>query len=682
MRILGRADCRGVGSVGRGAAPIVGVGRRVGVDFAVAVSAPIVWVKHVWDDDWVVAPDLKPVSCTARSYGEIGQCVVTRAYGKVKDPHGGAMGIRPPVDRNGWWLKIELVNYRGTIDRCWIGRIKSQNDNVYSGVTREGLQTFTAREPLGELTQIHMNRSYFRERGKELKLGWVPSFNQFDSFGRISGNRSWIPSGGSYTFGSAGRLWTHWNILEYILARFADQGEFNGPRWWLGGQARILDDIVQVTPMRPTQTIASMLDRLITPALGLGYTVPSPSVRPGFRRTGFEVFVFASTNQERSFAGQTLPRNPAVFNVTPKTFPGYSRSQVMESGDQQFDRINVQGERIGMVATIGGDELTAGWPAADELAYKKGTGNAGDSPELHDIARKADRMRAVYSRFTVPSDWDYQDGFAAAPEIGAEGTITYGGGGFDTDHQTLNRRTVRAPLFHGVDYRTETGPVSVEDAELPEPFPGGAWIKDPEKNRYVPVDKVGFSVRTLANTLGVELSGGANHRLAKNDFGGAASSKVEPEYDWKTLYMTIAYELDQRVRLRYELISGNSPIGTELTIHVPDAELWLMAPNTVFDVDQESGVLRRSSTETIELRNDIDKLAIVMAAAINRYNLYRSRVTIVTEGLYPYGGLIGQILNVIDSGGATQFIRAPVTGIDWDFSGDRPMTIIHAGRSR
>ena len=103
-----------------------------------------------------------------------------------------------------------------------------------------------------------------------------------------------------------------------------------------------------------------------------------------------------------------------------------------------------------------------------------------------------------------------------------------------------------------------------------------------------------------------------------------------------------------------------------------------MAPWTYLSVQAADPRFFDMSGPARVLRNDVDRLALVMAGAIARYYNTRARAEIEIVGLRPWGDLVGQIMTVIEEGGDTQEIKAPITAVDW-IAGDRPMTIVRTG---
>jgi hypothetical protein len=201
-------------------------------------------------------------------------------------------------------------------------------------------------------------------------------------------------------------------------------------------------------------------------------------------------------------------------------------------------------------------------------------------------------------------------------------------------------------------------------------------------------------VSVLIDDWGVGLQVDPNYQLARNHFdvetdkGNVEFDRRdddgedvgEEQYDYDTLVATIAIESDQRLRLRHELISGTAPLGEEITIEVPDAELWVLSKNTVVGIDPATGGLQVNDIPRV-LRNDIERLGQVMAGAIARYKMQRTRAEIRYKGFWPISGLLGKILDVIEEEDDTEFVDAPVSSIEW-IGGAEPMTVLRAGMAR
>jgi len=216
--------------------------------------------------------------------------------------------------------------------------------------------------------------------------------------------------------------------------------------------------------------------------------------------------------------------------------------------------------------------------------------------------------------------------------------------------------------------------VYVEHVDPFDPFSGAV--------AYTPAEKFGIGVQAMRNDWGVALASTPNHLLAKNRFTGANPTAQIPLYDYTRLIATIAFEADQRLRVEYTVPDASSaeipPLGNGVkVIEEPDAEMWLLAGRTVVGVDETHQLKVSPSTPQI-LRNDADRLALVMAGAIARYTVPRAKASITIKGILPWTSLLGQILTVIDEGGSLQQIQAPITSVSWQ-NGPQPVTTIQTG---
>ena len=143
---------------------------------------------------------------------------------------------------------------------------------------------------------------------------------------------------------------------------------------------------------------------------------------------------------------------------------------------------------------------------------------------------------------------------------------------------------------------------------------------------------------------------------------------------------TIAFRTDKRLFVEAE-IPGAAPSDGVYEVAVPGAEYWFVAPDTAIGPDPSDP----TALETIgplELRNDADRLALVMAGTIARYYNTRCRAAITVQGCLPWTGLLGQILTVVEEGGAAHQIQAPITSAEWfwpDGPDQAPQTILRTG---
>lgn len=664
------------------------------VAYPVQFLAPLAQIKRLWTEDWELAPELEVVRYMSASAGQdLGTAMLRRRYGAIRHPWEAGYEARADRDLSGWWIRIVQPTDQGLLPQ-WVGRIAGGGRDVYGADnTPSGLQEMAAYEMLWWLRKIAISRSYWIEEGasEPVNLAWCPSINVRDGRGLLVGNRSsrrydpnipGDPNKGSYLFGGTG-TWTRYDALEYVVRWFLDRSSLGGPAWSIGGQVDILKGMTDSIRFGISQTAADVLREIIPLALGIDYKiVPTEE--------GFEISVFALSAIPRAFAGASMPANPDTVRIRAAASVDNVTTIVARSDDHRYDRIRVMGRRIVVATTLWGDEaaggspsLVAKWSSALESAYKAGTGTPSDPPEDHDEARRGERYRPVYQLFGAPAGWLHHDA-AAAPLLDWDGQmVAYSRDDEEThaDYQNQVRETLSwLPLKEGFDYSTDPPTDRNPSDYVPDLLPAAVWVYDPQSKRYVSAEEAGIAVHVLHNDWGVFLQAQPNHLLALNHFGGAAASEVDPKYDWEHMVATIALETDQRLQLIQELPDATGD-GSTLDLVVEDAECWVLSHGTVVGTDAQGQLLKSGDSQRV-LRNDASRLAAVMAGAIARYYDARARAEIVVRRHLPWSGLIGQVLTVVDEGGTTHEIQAPITMIDWVVGGPEPVMIVRTGFAR
>ena len=303
-----------------------------------------------------------------------------------------------------------------------------------------------------------------------------------------------------------------------------------------------------------------------------------------------------------------------------------------------------------------------------------------DDAEDHDKARNDDDFRPVYQYFGAPADWDWQQGLARV-ELDSSGDVIPMSTG---DYQNKVRRTLtRLPLREGFDYTTDP-PTDNNPADHEAEYRNAeAWLNDASglTGYYVSVDVLGIPLSVSGIDWGIIVNPSPNHKLALTHWAGAADTDTEPLYDYETLIATIAVETDQQFAMIYEVPDALPSDGT-LVVSVPDAELWYLAPDTVVGIHDVLKQFKLSPTDGVVLRSDASRMALAMAGAISRYRDARARMELTFKGLLPRSHWIGQIIGVVDEGGDTHEIQAPVTSVEWIVTDTDVTTIIRTGFAR
>lgn len=657
------------------------IGRSTSTANQGSVSAPLVEIKPVWNAPWTFTPDLELVraSAVSASHG-LGSCELRRRYGAgVKQPYQASLKVVDPVDYLGYWVRITMYTTLGPAV-VWVGRISSEPRTVAGSATQAtGQQKWLAYEPLQILQKINVSESIWDTATGEVTLDWIPDMNSRDRFNMLTGNRTAFVTGKTHLYGGTS-LWSRFDAATYILQHFVDEGGSTGPLWVVGGAANLLQDVQDVIVFGPSQTVADILNQIITPRIGVAWTV-YPLLGGD---QGFEVFVYSLFEKEYTFGGVTLQRNPGAVRIVASQEKENIQTTIVRTEDQRYGKIRVRGQRVvscfTISATVGYANQDSKWSAALQTAYNAGTGTPSDEPGKHDEARRADRFRTVYQQWGTITNWNKRP---AAPKITNDGMLIRNA--LNSNAQFSVRRTLPfLPIREGFDYSQNP----VVDNNIPghegEFIPPQVWLEDPENpGHYIAADQAGMSMLVARNDWGFLLNASPNHLLAKNYLPSGISppSKNKPKYDDQDMFATIAIETDQRLTLTVELPGGSVPSDGVIDIVDESAALWYLAPNTVVGVDPAGKLVTTPSNKELVVRNDASRLHLVMAGAIARYFERRARAEIIIKGLHAHSLLIGHILTVIETGGATIDISAPITSVEWTFERD-PTTILRTGFAR
>ncbi len=673
------------------------------------VYPTIVQVRRTWSDEWQFTPALEFVGCSiATAAAGLDSCTLRHLYGHVKMPW--ETGIGQPSSwgsGTGWWVRVIVLDDQGW-QAIFTGRISGEGRAVHGTDNGpSGIQEYQAYGPLQMLEKISVSTSWWDTGGADpVELGWMPGLNDRDGRGTVFGNRCADKMGDSYAFGTTSG-WSHLEFAEYILDRFVEYE--NGPRWTMGGQHELLDELTEMVPWGTSITAAEMLRALIPVRLGLDFSiVPTDD--------GFEINVFALTARDWSFNDKTLPKNPNVIAFRAGESPANIQTTVVSTSDHLYSKLRVLGRRIVVCCTLWGDTalsehlgllsdptLVPKWSDELEGSYKSPTiEHAGyhDRPVDADAVRQQSRFEPVYQFYGAPTDWNPAT-WGAAPQLKNTGEL-------HSPNAATAQVSVRStlpwlPLYEGKDYSTDPPTdVNLEDVqpELQRPlvwlyqhtwvWQGTAspfwqnnylWLAENYFGRYVSAPEAGISVSVPRDDWGVVLNANPNHILGLGLFDpGSYWTMHDPLYDYKYSMATIAFETDHRLQLVAELPGAPEGLGT-LDITVDDAECWILAANTAVGISDDGQKVKLSGGDVRELRNDSSRLAFVMAGALSKNFQERMRGEIVAKGLRPWGRLLGQVLSYVEEAGSTHRIGAPITSVSWTAGGkgDAGHTVLSTG---
>ena len=487
----------------------------------------------------------------------------------------------------GSWVRIRGYTPTG-IQTLWIGRIENEVRepqgpvDVSSVLYPAGKQTWVAYELAHFLDKITVARSvWLRPKLSyeaqdpdvltgfvEQTLEWVPTVNARDSRNLVGGNaRRQVDAvnGDKVRFGGTD-FWSGFADAQYLLDQFVN-GDVEGPTWRLGGQAALLSSMEGIIRTASSESVLSILKRIISADYGIdAVIVPIAAYEPvvegppaDTEEEGFEIYVFALSGTEQSYGGVTLPVNPRTMELRRSTQKDAPLVKISRAGEHSVGRVELFGARMVCCVTlenqIGNEDkqdLAALWTDALEGQYAAGTGNAADTPEEHDKARGADKLRPVFRNYGAPPAWDRWKALTAPVVLLNEATLelqqTSGEGApFQSD---VRETLTFLPFKTGVNYSNDP-PVDSLSGDPRDPYLSPqAWIVDEERiadqqappaELYIAADQAGMNVSALLDEWGLAVAAHPPHLLGLNHFEFPPvpyvgnDSALDPLYDWTTM---------------------------------------------------------------------------------------------------------------------------------------------------
>ena len=621
----------------------------------------VVEVKQSWISEWQVRPDLRVVKAEDHT-SSVGwsKAVVEQPYGQHYYAGDTELDTRTASDLRGYYIRISLASTQdgeaGVLIPIWVGNVydcTDTPDGSQSTYANSGMNVLTCFGADRQLEQKQITTSWWQYYSGYAEYEWCPNFNHVKTH-TITGNRSANKVNSSYMFGSD-EPWTYFDILEYILVRYAwtytdsqqTTLDTNYPVWSITGQYDMLKQIVTPVEYHEGDSVKDAIDRVINPDIGIDWFVyPSTD--------GFSIHVFSLLENTESFGNYTMQPNPTQFDLD-VTDNRAVDVKFEKSSTELYDHFVAVGERIRFCTS----DLEYGWTAQQEENYE--AVDTGDAT-INDMVRSSDEYRDVFQLMVV-------NDIINSPKCLDDGTIVYASAHQRSDVKTLDT----LPLLVGVDY-TVSPPVDNNESNLtPEYLPPIA-LANAGGGKYVPVEKLTsaeltpVSVEACENQLGLRMIASPNHVLGLGWIGlENDETNRQPEWHIASGKYTVAYETDYRIKMRASLPAAKQT-GLNLTkvIQVPDAHLWILDEDTVVGVDDSGDLKRSPGTRTI-LRDDRDRLARVLAGVKGRYIASRTRLLLTYKYVAAFNYSLGNIIKKLVRNTVTTDIGAPITSVEWNF---------------
>lgn len=506
---------------------------------------------------------------------------------------------------------------------------------------------------------------------------WVKEglqFNKAGIDGHVIGNRSTgelVDGGfGFHPRRTGGAKWNSYTIVDYLLRRQTPADESNTAQipFVLEDTHGVIPDWDEPVLPQQGRTTRELLNSLISRQRVRGhyFDVVAPD-GGGIEQVRLRPFSFSENlyhleNPSNAF----VPANHDPIIIACERDRGATLS-VKRSAADKFDLICVQGAKRTSTATFSFADgtLDIGWPIELEALYEQGASTAADYGALevderfirNETARKADKLRPVYSRFVLPDPFGYVvgDGLGTPDEW-----LTPKDGDADQfvriapqDRQFLPHLALRA----GFDYTANNVGLGTIEAHAPgahhylEPivlFRRYDWTE--EAPRYRHIESVGISaaneIESVENlefytaTVSVDhedgslwlnvMGEGQQHAIAKSDFTPLADDIEQGYSDFRQMICTLTVAWSERVEQYWpeDIAQGFDAIRT-LTIDAGDEyRLDYISPGTVVQLDLATGALQKSTGGY--LRDDRKQLSGIARLAYEWYGQTRRVVSLET----------------------------------------------------
>ena len=666
-----------------------------------------VYIKRSWSDPWTLQPHLRPMTLGQANGPNVTQARLLWYFGNKDETTYGGKRITRPLNLRGQFVKIEVSSAnQGNRATLFIGLIQDEeikadkNDSVYTGdqyVVAYGLEHL--------FDQVYLNEVWVSDDKGVRKQPFVPKLNARTRAGQdFAGNRSSsVPVGRTtYVFG-AGGTWTNLQFLQYLLAEIRPYGiTFN-----LSGTYAGLAKMKTELRLEHT-TVKQILDVLIPRQRGYTYRVHWDNATPN--NVVFEIQPVFNTGEAQVTEGTvTLDANPRRKALDFTGIEYSMKYRILEKGVNEHDEIVVEGKRIKLCGTFDAaiGTLVPGWESADETAYA--AVNEGDAAG-NDRALRHDKWKSVYQRFLIPETWNgklfdassvayLQDQpFPNQTILPYEETLRVGmpnilsNGLFDSLVADANLYLKDAKCVRALPFRGQGGTSdNASEWQAPLVFAreralfDGDWLLSAAYHQlHLPYEGINRSnsdntapaakVTMLDNAPGFQLEWPVPHvgGLADGPNAGGtltAASNYTPQFWEKDIFATLNVELPQRIRIK-SYRPGSSPTANNnrsITIKVPGAELWMVAPKTVYGVSDDGETLLQTGDDHTLVRDDRERLWTVAAAARAWFGAKRQAARIEIRGGLP--NIIEPLdyITFLSAKQTYEHINTVVSAVQYDF---------------
>jgi hypothetical protein len=662
-----------------------------------------VFLKAKWADEWEYQSDdgLYCDWCKHACSPDVNEAQLSRTFGPNILRAGAIVPVHAnPLDIEGQYVKVEIaLDAAGFFTQVatWIGVVIKTVENRWGrvGLNGEiGRQIFECRGLEYLLQRSIVDSSFIevpeasQEEEDTREIGRGIGFNlgggQPDQSRRI-GNRSDEIVDATYVFADSlgdepytdedAKLWTGEQIAEYLINKHRPKDRIDTEVLPFLLDHTTSDALASFKPTLHThgKSVKDLLDelidrrRLVTWWLELEHDDELDS--------DFLYVKVATFNKDNL----VLPSS-AILSANPNQANWYQDDEglivsfeTVKDDSSHFHQVIARGEPLGVCFTITEEEdnLAKDWSDDLQTAYRTAATLAPDYGALDEWARmnanqsyrNTDKFLKVYRYFIVPPIWDGQASNREVfkdPEADPEDGLPVWLPGL--------RFKNMLPLLTEVDY-ADVEAITSESLEgsKPEYRRPFAVVYDIDADRYYHLDKMSYGeswdddlktngrswsahLRMQDDAFGViiDVSGAPQHVIAGTDFTPIDEADTDDQLealDWRKISCTVFCEFDGFAEAKHPVtITDDDDVIKKVYIHVPNARLDYLAPETIIGIDNEGALQRCTSGGYV--RDDREKLEDIARSSYEWYSIPRRSVNATIRSLISNIELGDMVLNV------------------------------------
>ena len=434
----------------------------------------------------------------------------------------------------------------------------------------------------------------------------------------------------------------HWTIgqaIQYLLTFYGPDLTEEAPYpvnpwglYYLGGLDIIREDIdfeesilKQISDSKcpafspEGRSLFECLNALLRPERGVGWKLIYNDAADVSDR-GPRVVIFATNTAATSIGSSIIQPSTRTqtFELSDRwDIEDFSTTSTSET---DYGQIIARGAHILSCFSISADDgsLDRGWTDADEEEYNNPPSAPTSGDNMWEKIDDARQQLKAYSEFVPKEGWNWK----AKNGEGSGTAVLVNPIGIDATNTIIEKCSdrMRNHLRFESFIPIEDAIVSrIGEDLVPEYMRPKVFVKWTDEIGTLGWHDMGItttpsapraSISALNDKLGLRVETSPKHQLAITRPTNVSEGDYKRLAPWNKLIMTAAMRTSRRVE-RSWIISGGDPNRT-LYIEVPNAELWIIAPNTPYKVNGNRELVR---WDTRVVRNDGDKLAEIAGCA-------------------------------------------------------------------